>query len=287
MKIGFIGQGWIGKNYANDFEDRGYEVIRYALEEEYLFNKEKIAECDIVFIAVPTPTTENGFDDRAVRSALTLIGKGKNAVIKSTIVPGTTVKFQNEFPEIFVFHSPEFLVELTAAHDASHPNRNIVGIPFETVEYARRAHVILSVLPHTPYETIMRSHDAEFVKYAGNCFLFTKVMFMNMLYDLVDKTDGNWEHIKEAVMKDPRIGESHVEPFHKGGRGAGGHCFIKDFEAFRALYDSLVNDSYGSEVLRNQAMKNIELLVKSKKDIDLLRGVYGDSKINIILNKTE
>jgi predicted dinucleotide-binding enzyme len=30
--IGFIGQGFIGKNYANDFEKRGYEVIRYANE---------------------------------------------------------------------------------------------------------------------------------------------------------------------------------------------------------------------------------------------------------------
>ena len=56
-KIGFIGQGFIGKNYADDFERRGFEVIRYALEEPYRANKEKIRECDIVFIAVPTPTT--------------------------------------------------------------------------------------------------------------------------------------------------------------------------------------------------------------------------------------
>ncbi len=30
MKIGFIGQGWIGKNYADDFEHRGYRVVRYS-----------------------------------------------------------------------------------------------------------------------------------------------------------------------------------------------------------------------------------------------------------------
>ena len=28
MKIGFIGQGWIGKNYADDFDARGYAVVR-------------------------------------------------------------------------------------------------------------------------------------------------------------------------------------------------------------------------------------------------------------------
>jgi len=55
--IGFIGQGWIGKNYADDFEKRGYETVRYSLEKPYVDNKEKIKDCDLVFIAVPTPTT--------------------------------------------------------------------------------------------------------------------------------------------------------------------------------------------------------------------------------------
>ena len=41
-KIGFIGQGWIGKNYSDDFEKRGYEIVRYSLEEPYVKNKEKI-----------------------------------------------------------------------------------------------------------------------------------------------------------------------------------------------------------------------------------------------------
>ena len=62
MRIGFIGQGWIGMNYANDFEARGYEVVRYGLQPEYVNNKEAIKDCEIVFIAVPTPTTSSGFD---------------------------------------------------------------------------------------------------------------------------------------------------------------------------------------------------------------------------------
>ena len=62
MNIGFVGQGWIGKHYADNFEARGYMVVRYALEEPYVKNKEKIKECGIVFIAVPTPTSPKGFD---------------------------------------------------------------------------------------------------------------------------------------------------------------------------------------------------------------------------------
>jgi len=276
MKIGFIGQGWIGKHYADDFEQRGYEVIRYALETQFLENEAHIKECDIVFIAVPTPTTENGFDDSIVRRVLPLIGKGKCAVIKSTIIPGTTEKLQSEFPDIFVLHSPEFLVEATAAYDASHPNRNIVGIPKNDENFNVWAKNVLSVLPSAPYSAVMNARDAEFVKYAGNCFLFTKVMYMNMLFDLVHAMEGNWGSIKEAIGNDPRIGLSHLEPLHKGGRGAGGHCFIKDFEAYRRMYESLVKDPYGNAILEAEAYKNIQLLVQSNKDMDLLEGVYGD-----------
>jgi len=276
MKIGFIGQGWIGKNYADDFENRGFNVVRYSLEVQHLQNRNEIPNCDIVFIAVPTPTNPDGFNANAVRDALTLVGQGKIAVIKSTLAPGTTETLQQEFSGVYVMHSPEFLVEKTAAHDAAHPNRNIVGIPKRTTDFIEKAKLVLSVLPESPYETIMNSRDAEFVKYAGNCYLFTKVVYMNMLYDLVENMGGDWSRIKEAPVHDPRIGESHTEPIHKSGRGAGGHCFIKDFEAFRNMYDKYTEDATGSELMKTLAYKNIQLLVGTNKDIDLLEGVYGD-----------
>ncbi len=276
MKIGFIGQGWIGKNYADDFEARGYDVVRYALGTPYSGNKDKIAECDIVFIAVPTPTTPEGFDDSIVRAVLPLVGKGKIAVVKSTVLPGTTASLQKQFPDIFVLHNPEFLREATAAHDAAHPDRNIVGVPVMNDEYRKKAEAVLAVLPDAPYEKIMNAHDAAFVKYAGNCFLLTKVMFMNLLYDLVQKNGGDWDDIRDAFTHDPRIGGSHTEIAHKSGRGAGGHCFIKDFEAFRDMYHAEVGDTYGDAILAAMKDKNIELLANSGKDLDLLEGVYGD-----------
>ena len=276
MNIGFIGQGWIGKNYANDFEARGYPVVRYALEEPYRANKEAIATCNIVFVAVPTPTTTEGFDDSVIRAVLPLVGRGKTAVIKSTVLPGTTETLQQLFPHLFVLHSPEFLVESTAAYDAAHPNRNIIGIPKMDVAYRKKAEAVLRVLPNAPYAKIMAARDAEFVKYAGNCFLFTKVMFMNLLHDVVTATNSDWSSVREALIHDPRIGTSHTEPVHKSGRGAGGHCFIKDFEAFREMYRTGVQDEYGDALLAALKDKNIALLAKSSKDLDLLKGVYGN-----------
>ena len=274
-KIGFIGQAWIGRHYADEFESRMYTVVRYSLEEPYVQNKDLITGCEVVFIAVPTPTTEKGFDESIVREALTLVGEGKIAVIKSTLLPGITEKLQKEFPNIFVLHSPEFLVEATAAFDAAKPKRNLIGIPIDTPLYREKAVSILRILPEAPYQKVMHSRDAEMVKYAGNCFLFTKVLFMNLLYDLVDTTECDWDSLREALIHDPRIGESHTQPMHSSGRGAGGHCFIKDFEAFRRIYAAEVGDINGMNVLKALAEKNVELLVESNKDIDLLQGVYG------------
>lgn len=274
--IGFIGQGWIGRHYADEFESRMYDVVRYALEEPYVQNKEHIPKCEVVFIAVPTPTTQEGFDDSIVREALSLVGKGKTAVIKSTLLPGTTEKLQDAFPDVYVLHSPEFLVEATAAKDAAKPNRNLVGIPLDTPDFRQKAVSVLRILPEAPYQKVMRARDAEMVKYAGNCFLFTKVIFMNLMHNMVESGGGEWKSLHEAMINDPRIGESHTQPVHSSGRGAGGHCLIKDFEAFRKMYKEIVPEERGDDVLLSMAKMNIDLLVSSQKDLDLLKGVYGD-----------
>lgn len=273
--IGFIGQGFIGKNYADDFENRGYSVVRYSLEEPYIKNKEKIAACDIVFIAVPTPTTPDGFSYGPVSSALEIVGKGKIAVIKSTILPGTTEILQKQYPDIFVFHSPEFLREVSAASDAAHPDRNIIGTPIDSDEYRTKANEVLSVLPPAPFAKICSAKEAELIKYAGNNFFYTKVVYMNLIYELAEKLGCNWEVLRDAMIADPRIGASHMNPVHAGGRGAGGHCFIKDFAAMRKYFDETIKDELGSNVLHALEHKNVALLKESNKDDDLLKGVYG------------
>lgn len=272
--IGFIGQGFIGKNYADEFEKRGYTVVRYALEEPYVHNKEVISTCDIVFIAVPTPTTPKGFDFSLIQRVLPLIKKGSIAVIKSTLLPGTTEKLQLEFPDIYVFHSPEFLREVTAAYDAQHPDRNIVGMPVVSDEYEEKAKFVLSVLPHAPYEKVCTSREAELVKYIGNSFLTTRVVFINMMYDLAQSLGANWDVVAEAFSNDPRIGKSHINPIHQSGRGAGGHCFPKDFEALLHFYEKQLSDPNGNALLTSIRNKNLQLLKESGKDLDILKGIY-------------
>jgi UDPglucose 6-dehydrogenase len=274
--IGFIGQGFIGKNYADNFESRGFTVIRYALEEPYAANKDKIADCDIVFIAVPTPTKQSGFDDTIVRAAIGLVGTGKTVVIKSTILPGLTRKLQESYPDRTVLYSPEFLSEATAAHDAAHPFSNIVGMSVDDAIHLTAAEAVLAVLPEAPFSKIMTSTEAEIIKYTHNASGYVQVVLFNMMYDLAAELGVSWEDIGAALKADPYISNRYANPVHKSGRGAGGHCFIKDFAALRELYAELLpNDARGKEAFASIEEKNVELLRGSGKDLDLIDGVYG------------
>lgn len=281
--IGFIGQGFIGKNYADDFERRGYSVIRYSLEEPYIKNKDKIKDCDIVFIAVWTPTKPTGnkrddempeviFDDSIVREAVQLVGTGKIAVIKSTIVPHTTNSIQEENKDKIVLHSPEFLAESSAAHDAANPERNIIGIPEKSAKYEEAAKLVMSILPKAPFELVTDAVTAEHIKYANNAFLFLKTVFAHIFKEIADKNGASWEDIRSAVGSDKRVGPSHLDP--RGG--AGRSCFIKDFAALSEMYQKMFpHEESAINALRGFEYKNNELLRENNRYIELLEGVYG------------
>jgi len=278
--IGFIGQGFVGKNIADDIASRGYETVRYALEEPYCKNKEQVKEADIVFVAVPTPSTPSGFDDSILRKVIPLVGRGKTLVIKSTVLPGTTEKIQAEYPDITVLFSPEFLLEATAAHDAAFPIMNIVGIPEDSAPYRELAERVLEVLPKSPHNQICHSRSAEIFKYVHNIHGVWRILFANLVYDLVEAHPGaRWNEVNEGMAADPYMNAQasyYNRPVHKSGRGAGGHCFIKDLAAFREGYERVLpDDTHAVDILKAMEAKNAQLLRGSNKDLDLLEGVYG------------
>lgn len=288
--IGFIGQGFVGKNTADEMEARGYRVVRYALEEPYAQNKDTIAKCDVVFVAVPTPSVpadrgsaQGGlpmeFDDSIVRSVVPLTREGATVIIKSTVLPGTTQKLQEEFPDRYILFSPEFLSEAQAAYDVANPFMTIVGFPRDNEEFRQKAQEALSLMVQGPHTKMCSAGEAEFIKYAHNCSGYVQIVFVNLLYDLAQKLGCEWKVIEEAMRADPYIPNRYSRPVHKSGRGAGGHCFLKDFAAFRAFYeDMLPTDALGCAVLNALEQKNVELLRESGKDTDLIDGVYKRGK---------
>ncbi|MCB0370722.1 MAG: hypothetical protein KDD45_15185 [Bdellovibrionales bacterium] len=276
MKIGCIGQGFVGKNTADNFERRGYDVVRYSLEPEYKNNADKISECDVVFIGVPTPTTPQGFDYSIVSSVLSLVAEGAIAVIKSTLLPGTTSKLQDDNPDKIVLFSPEFLCEKTAAYDVANPMMNVIGLSFDTAGHRKAAEVVMKTLPKSEHNFIVTSQAAELFKYAHNLNGYFRVILANLLFEVAEKTDANWADVKTMMDSDIMMSPYYNNPSHKGGRGAGGNCFIKDMAAFRHMYEEDVfDDKSGIEVLKTLERKNLELLSKTGKDQSLVKGVYG------------
>ncbi len=279
-KIGFIGLGFIGGNLADNFEQRGYDIVRYSKTEPFVKNINEIKRCNIVFIAVPTPTLPSGFDDSILREVIKIPSEGTIVVIKSTVPPGTVRTLQAENPRLTIIHSPEFLDADTARHDTDHPYGNILGISdLSDPIQLKSAESAMKVLPFSPNNMICTYEEATVVKYIHNVFYYMKNVFFNMAFDFVNELGADWDKIREGVLYDWRINPVHTVPVHKGGRGCGGGCHVKDMPAFIKMYETLLpEDAPGIKILKMCEKRNIKLLKESKKDLDLIQGVYGDEE---------
>ncbi|MDZ4284986.1 MAG: NAD(P)-binding domain-containing protein [Patescibacteria group bacterium] len=291
--IGMIGMGWVGANVARAIGERGYTVIAFDTDSRkpYAHNQRRIEACDIVFVAVPTPTrlTDGGCDDSCVRDALQHVGSGKIAVVKSTIPPGALDALQQEHSDKFLFHSPEFLAKASAAYDAVRPTRNVVGIPDgATSAHRAKANEVLAVLPPAPVTVICSAREASLIKYLSNYRLYTQVAWWNQSYDIAKEFGANWETVRRGIAADPRIGAAHSEVYADGGRGAGGDCFIKDIAALRQFVTEPLGKNFDVYALISAVEDyNIALLRASGKDLDKLVAVYGPEILTAAGQETE
>jgi UDP-glucose 6-dehydrogenase len=89
------------------------------------------------------------------------------------------------------------------------------------------------------------------------------------------KLGCDWGAIQAALDADPMVSNHYSRPVHKGGRGAGGPCFIKDIAACARHYGEAVGRLEGQAFLAAAQTYNAQLLMESKKDVDLLKAVYG------------
>ena len=227
MKIAIIGLGMVGGSVSKVFPD----AILYD-PPKGIGSVEELNTADVVFICVPTPYTKDGCDTSLVEQSLNILKDSKIVVIKSTIIPGTTQRLQDKFPQHKILFNPEFLTEETADQDMKYPERQIIGFTEQSYNVARD---IMKILPLATEEFIVPAFIAEFCKYACNTWFAVKVAKNNELYDIFTKFGGTGEQFEkmiDCVSMDRRIGRSHLKVFHKGSRGFGGKCLPKDLNAF-------------------------------------------------------
>jgi len=230
-KPGIVGVGMVGGALRRYFEkNREIESFLYDPGKK-LGSIEDINKADIVFLCVPTPFDKEKcyFDLLYVEKALSNIKGEKVIVIKSTVLPGTTESLQKKHPQHKILFNPEFLTELTADQDMSYPDRQIVGYTKQSFNVAKD---VINLLPLAPFERILPATEAETVKYFGNTWFSTKVIFANQIYNLCEKLDIDYDRIMDAASADKRIDRTHLTIFHKGKRGYAGKCLPKDIKAF-------------------------------------------------------
>lgn len=189
-----------------------------------------LADADVVFVCVPTPSGDDGAADlSAVHSVIDGVGRvltyGSLIAVKSTVPVGTSRQLAHRLAGtgVAVASVPEFLREGHAVADFQRPDRVVIG-----ALNAETADTIASVLGADPAVTqTMTPESAELAKYASNSYLAVKLSFVNSLAHLCSRTGADIGAVTQAMGADPRIGSQFLRP----GPGWGGSCLPKDTAA--------------------------------------------------------
>jgi len=312
MKVSIFGSGYVGLVTGICFAEQGNEVICIDIDKnkietlrsgiipiyepglaELLANnmesnrihfsdsiEEGVAFSDVIFIAVGTPSDEDGSADlQYVLSVAKSIGERmeteKLIVNKSTVPVGTADKvsevvskelsYRNSELNFQVASNPEFLKEGAAVEDFMKPDRIVVG-----TEDASAIDTFKKL-----YAPFNRNHDkmvfmdarsAELTKYAANIMLAARISLMNELANMADLLGADIEAVRKGIGADPRIGPS----FLYAGTGYGGSCFPKDVKALIHMAKELGTSANIVESV--DAVNSNQKLILFKKLYDYFNG---------------
>ncbi|HKI99057.1 MAG TPA: nucleotide sugar dehydrogenase [bacterium] len=221
------------------------EVVRRCRGRNLFFqvaSPEAVADADVVFVSVNTPTKAFGegagmapdlqYWELAARFLKPHLRDGAIIVEKSTVPVRTAEAISRilhdgqsdrHFP---VLSNPEFLAEGTAIRDLMEPDRVLIGC--EEDDRGRAAAQALADVYRqwVPEERILLSNvwSSELSKLTANAFLAQRISSINSISALCEVTHADVTQISRAIGTDGRIGPRFLE----AGVGFGGSCFRKD-----------------------------------------------------------
>ncbi|WP_269542287.1 UDP-glucose 6-dehydrogenase [Cerasicoccus fimbriatus] len=221
------------------------DVVREARGRNLFFStsvNEAIADADMIFISVNTPTKTYGvgagkaadlkFIEKCARQ-IADVAKGNIIVVEKSTLPVRTAESIRRILEgcggdftFQVLSNPEFLAEGTAMKDLNEPDRVLIGGE-QTPEGEQAAQTLVDVYAHwVPRERILTTNvwSSELSKLTANAFLAQRVSSINAISALCEATEANVDEVARAIGTDSRIGPK----FLKSSVGFGGSCFQKD-----------------------------------------------------------
>jgi UDPglucose 6-dehydrogenase len=202
-----------------------------------------IADADLIFVSVNTPTKttgsgagkayELGFFESAIRKIAEIADTDKIIVEKSTVPCRTAenvrdVLFATAKPGVRfdILSNPEFLAEGTAIRDLLNPDRILIGS--SSTERGREAAAALAGVYESwvPKDRIipMNLFSSELAKLASNVLLAQRISSINSLSAICEATGADIDEVSYACGLDTRIGSKML----KASVGFGGSCFKKD-----------------------------------------------------------
>jgi UDP-N-acetyl-D-glucosamine dehydrogenase len=222
-----------GENFIKDVDDQELKDLVEKGLIEAVSGFERVAELDVIVIAVPTPLTRNLTPDLSyVRSVTAAIAphlrKGQLISLESTTYPGTTeevilpvleatgLRVEEDF---YLAHSPERVDPGNQRYTTKNTTKVVGGVGPKSLEMA---HLFYS---QTILNTVCVSSAkaAELVKVFENTFRAVNIALVNELTLLCDRIDLNvWEVLDAAFTK-----PFGIMPFYPGP-GVGGHCIPLD-----------------------------------------------------------
>ncbi len=221
------------------------EVVRDSLHRNLFFSTDiarGIAEADIIFVSVNTPTKTFGqgagmaadlqYWEKTARQIKQHSRSDKIVVEKSTLPVRTAEAMERilhsgeRTVHFEVLSNPEFLAEGTAVKDLENPDRVLIG-GHDTESGRRAVEELVGIYAHwIPRERILTANvwSSELSKLAANAFLAQRISSINSLSALCERTEADVTEVARAIGMDSRIGPK----FLQASVGFGGSCFKKD-----------------------------------------------------------
>src|SRR6266478_4036961 len=244
---------------------------------------EGVAESDVIFIAVPTPSQPDGsvdlsFIEKVAREIAAAMTSYKIIVDKSTVpvktgdkVADTIKRYSKGRVDFDVVSNPEFLREGSAVEDLMHPDRVVVGVRSQRPVRAMKA----IYAPFNAPIIVTDINSAELIKHASNSFLALKISYINAISVLCEAAGANVQEVANGMGMDDRIGRRFLNP----SLGFGGSCFPKDLSAFIKIAEQV---GYDFGLLKEVQKINAEQMERFiKKIIDTL-WVLKDKRIGVL-----
>ena len=217
------------------------EVVQEARGRNLTFSTrvdEAIAESDMIFISVNTPTKTFGmgagraanleFIEKCARQ-IARVAKGHKIVVEKSTLPVRTAEAVKRIlsnagssASFDVLSNPEFLAEGTAVQDLLTPDRVLIG-----GESQKAISALAEVYGQwVPQDRILTTNlwSSELSKLTANAFLAQRVSSINAISALCEATGADVDEVAKAIGTDSRIGPK----FLKASVGFGGSCFQKD-----------------------------------------------------------